>query len=993
MNLNDNPKKLKEEEQRVLDNLIARMDKKISKLDEKMKHYVDEAQNEDISLNPDAYCKRVLAQKGIRDTKENRKRLFQSRDELYNTRLLLHSKTENSENIMEIKIGLHPCLLDGEVVIASWNLPLCRHYILDNAATEYCNISEGKYHTEYRTDYTLLVKNKVDLRFTHVARALSLVPGVFDEELLNTIKESDFFSDEFVDELIQKFDPEKYDPESAAKIIADEFLQELLERRSTSEFKNIVFSIQKKQGEIIQAPYKNNMIVQGCAGSGKSMIMLHRLPIILYDNPNSLKRNNIYIITPSQMYVQMAQNMRYQLEIEDVNMGTIEQYYDYCIEKYPGHSAGEYREIGSFKRMPKEIESYMYSKGCLEDIRKYLEDNTTTDFKFLQDAEEIMDIDTKSVRKNKSYSSRLQNSILLFQRIINENRDALTHYFKGIVEFLDVLRDLNVTLRYRESEITRNINKNILEEKGLIERIEKELKSLNDTENSVAVGNRKSVIGSAKIRLDVLKEDLTTIKADRQYFQNLMRLASELDLIIKPFQKLNREFSENSDTVIYDAIYKKDRLMKEFSAFSLGMIKQEDKYIQYANPLEKEMKKAKNALGKLQLITDLYLDYEYVSEIKNRQKSLVNRQEEIVQDTYIYITQKLLNDDKTNHVFKCTPYLYLQILYQFYGVPNAKLESLLALDEAQGIATEEIRLLKNVNAGKVVFNIFGDMYQHIEGTKGIDSWDEYKDIIKFDKYEMQENYRNASQVTEYCNDQFGMKMVAINTPGRGVHEIRSDKEFYKEIKQQLLDTPRIGLAAILVSDDIEVKYILDVFSDYRYKFNDMTGNEADIHKTRWNIININDAKGLEFNTVIVISGRMTQNEKYIAYTRALDELFVYSNIIEIEDQKQEPILEINNDLKETNKKSVIKKSSHTMKHMDIKKDKDITNSEVRAFFEEKGMKVIDKRTEGGRLWIIGDKDSIKKNVNTAISKFKISGKYGKSKESGMQFGWYTKTNK
>ena len=48
MNLNDNPKKLKEEEQRVLDNLIARMDKKISKLDEKMKHYVDEAQNEDI---------------------------------------------------------------------------------------------------------------------------------------------------------------------------------------------------------------------------------------------------------------------------------------------------------------------------------------------------------------------------------------------------------------------------------------------------------------------------------------------------------------------------------------------------------------------------------------------------------------------------------------------------------------------------------------------------------------------------------------------------------------------------------------------------------------------------------------------------------------------------------------------------------------------------------------------------------------------------------
>lgn len=44
--------------------------------------------------------------------------------------------------------------------------------------------------------------------------------------------------------------------EEAEQIIADEFLQELLERRSGQEFKNIVFSIQKKQGKIIQTPFK-----------------------------------------------------------------------------------------------------------------------------------------------------------------------------------------------------------------------------------------------------------------------------------------------------------------------------------------------------------------------------------------------------------------------------------------------------------------------------------------------------------------------------------------------------------------------------------------------------------------------------------------------------------------------------------------------------------------------------------------------------------------
>lgn len=38
---------------------------------------------------------------------------------------------------------------------------------------------------------------------------------------------------------------------------------------------------------------------------------------------------------------------------------------------------------------------------------------------------------------------------------------------------------------------------------------------------------------------------------------------------------------------------------------------------------------------------------------------------------------------------------------------------------------------------------------------------------------------------------------------------------------------------------------------------------------------VKSAKGLEFNTVIAVSGSMTGNEKYITYTRALDKLIVY----------------------------------------------------------------------------------------------------------------------
>lgn len=46
------------------------------------------------------------------------------------------------------------------------------------------------------------------------------------------------------------------------------------------------------------------------------MIMLHRLPILIYDNPD-LGRSSIYVITPSRTYIQMAEKMMEELEISD----------------------------------------------------------------------------------------------------------------------------------------------------------------------------------------------------------------------------------------------------------------------------------------------------------------------------------------------------------------------------------------------------------------------------------------------------------------------------------------------------------------------------------------------------------------------------------------------------------------------------------------------------------------------------------------------------
>lgn len=405
------------------------------------------------------------------------------------------------------------------------------------------------------------------------------------------------------------------------------------------------------------------------------------------------------------------------------------------------------------------------------------------------------------------------------------------------------------------------------------------------------------------------------------------------------------------------------------------------------------MEEAQRCVDKLKNEDEKYLEYGYFTKIKSKYTLLTKSNENIIRNAYAFIMNKLgVEEDENGNMkaFSCSPYLYLQILYQYQGGPKNSLESFLAIDEAQGIAPEEIRLLYNINDGRAVFNMFGDVYQHVEGTKGINSWSEYNDVLDFDMYEMQENYRNASQITEFCNKQFNMNMLAINTPGKGVHELLTDTEFYNEMITQLVDIQRTGLAAILIRSDAEARYLLNRFPMFVNKFHDMTSEESGLqglHRTRWNIINIDDAKGLEFSSVIVLSGRMSRNEKYIAYTRALDELFVYSDIIDITefDEKSE----------EERKTNIPKQQESTKtrgKHGPEKKCDD-EKSEVRDFLEKSKFEVIDNRKDGGKLWIIGEKKDIRDTVNSAIAKFGISGKYASSKETKFRNGWYTKTNK
>ena len=79
-------------------------------------------------------------------------------------------------------------------------------------------------------------------------------------------------------------------------------------------------------------------------------------------------------------------------------------------------------------------------------------------------------------------------------------------------------------------------------------------------------------------------------------------------------------------------------------------------------------------------------------------------------------------------------------------------------------------------------------------------------------------------------------------------------------------TPVKGLKAVITTEAR-----LADFSRKNYNIIRETGN---ISKTRINLMTVYESKGLEFTAVAVADSDMTDNEKYIAYTRALKELAV-----------------------------------------------------------------------------------------------------------------------
>lgn len=945
------------EEQKIVDELITTLEREIQDRDARLRTILKNYRKAK-EQGPDAYGMLV-------DNLNDRSRVLtgiqrakQSKDELYTCRLMLECDDGDGKKYeQELKIGLSTyCDRKQNVLVCDWKREVCRHFLLDNCAEEFEGIVKDKRGRQYRTHYELKLKRNVDTRFSHVRDVTHLFPLTVEE---------------------------------AQKIIFDAFLSELASRRNNTEFQNIIFSIQKKQGEIIKLPYDQDLIVQGCAGSGKSMIMLHRLPIMLYDNPDVLNSNNVYIISPSETYIQMVEKMREDLEISDLNMGTINQYYDHVLSKY-NIDLEDYGRVSYVTKVGRDTEEYIYGSQLNSDIKAIAKNKINKNDCDFSEGFIILGVPKKRpVKQIVTIDDKITDQILKGTDIITANNSVLKGYFNLTKDGIAMLSDLLEKTKNRRLYILRNIDMDISKESETIKQRQKELE--DNSLGEVAIKNRTAIIERAWKNIAKCKAVRKQVENDESYFASLIDCSKIIEDVLGMFGSLNSQYENNTSQTIYALIKNRKKIYKAYRKFGDALSEVEEKYLEYSDRMSDYANKYESLFMEVLTKNDVYLDEEYYDEVVDATNYYSKLKESIVRDIYINIMGRcgqIPNEKGEIKGLSFSPYLYLKIMYSVKGAANISKERLICIDEAQGLAPEELKLIKDINGDKLILNLFGDVKQHVEGTKGIDSWMEFCASISTTEQLLMENYRNASQITEECNRRFGMNMKAINTPGSGVTKFNNYEEFDVRVKQLFINVHKPGIRAIIVNDINEAKQIRYHYSAYQDKIHDMTNGHYDFHRTRWNLLTVEQAKGLEFGTVIAVSGNMTPNRKYITFTRALDELFIYDLPLAIEvmpgdeEQNTKTIMEAKAERVPKEKKE--KKASTII---------DYSQSEVRKYFESKGLEVNDMRSKGGVLWVIGEQEKIKQYVDEACEKFSITGSYSSGKATGFRPGCYFKTKK
>ncbi len=582
---------------------------------------------------------------------------------------------------------------DINLEIVDWRAPLARKYYQKSQI----NFSINEY------DYKLILR-----------RALRTANG----KLINFKNEYLSLRDYLSKEEIAGRDEE---------IIFDPFLKEILkEKKEQSEISDIIETIQEKQYEIITKPERDSFVVQGCAGSGKTMILLHRLSFLMYNN-EKLTPRDVLVITPSDSFNAFIDELSAVLELEKVKTYTIDEYFLQLLKNEGVDIAAKI----NLKEMPPAYAAYIYSDRFMQDARKKLGkiyDGIAGMFLSEECRGAVADV-TAGLRAQIEEFSFIRNASVRVRRAvlgeIKEKAEGGLYYTKP---FRDLMNEVTAAEEFFSVTLAGEKIKNQGYFYGRILALYRAGTHIVKWHGRVAEG--------ALSDLDSLKEVIEREIADLKRYK-IHKNGEETETYAERIER-RRELLAEADKIA-GRIRRIEELFAAFLEFFEAL--RGNEYF--------------TKIGKcgthLELARLFYKDI--VRSAKNR-----------------YRVGKGL--------FKSDAYVLCLIL-SLLGRQLEPRFGMVFVDEGQDISANEYELLKNINPD-AAFNVYGDLGQNITSFRGLRDWG----ILPGTVYELDRNYRNTNQIVEFVAETLGFDMLPVGFDGPPVQRIgvRGVSGFFRDKK-------------------------------------------------------------------------------------------------------------------------------------------------------------------------------------------------------------------
>ena len=665
------------------------------------------------------------------------------------------------------------------------------------------------------------------------------------------------------------------------------------ENRDSASLRNIIATLQKEQYGIVQTQKEASFVVQGCAGSGKSQCLIHRL-FFLRSELKEAGWDKVLLITPTQLFRNYSAELMKRFSLTSVaNVSISELYRNILFQIDDRFQNRQYRFELSEEYLPDAYLKQVYSRQTIDSIRTEIKNAIR---RYVDNACDYLNIPP--------LADPLSSGV--------------------IVSLVEKLAGEIASARLREQERTKDLT--YLQMRNEFEGLEKRIASENKTREHIQ--QRNTELLARKEHLETLREDIDHAEIDlTEWMAALARqeetlreaastAAAELaHETLRPddLEAVNRylinaaayldascEWGEQHrrDSAWTDHFREQITLrQQELRSFTRGksvhtmdreLQKEIDGNEQRILALDASLAESKQRLEELiQQMSEYTQDENIWGQTKARVEAMeasryfLSRIESSVFEREIWNVLAPLKEQcgiktldiedlgngkrrETRILYKSDLLFYLRIYMYLNATHSLPQYGYLCIDEGQDLHQADYETLRELYPN-AVFNVFGDTDQALHVDCGIRDWKKETRIEKV--FELRKNYRNTPAVVEFLKKRFQARMEPC---GR----------IHKEHAPVLLQS-RDAIAARLQSDQPPALIVKDraAFESLRAKLGG-SGERLEYYDTNSVskgegilCFSVYAAKGLEFPDVLVWPEGMTINQQVVACSRALRHLY------------------------------------------------------------------------------------------------------------------------